>query len=46
VIYLVVIGGTLAAGIVPALGYVAYKSRKSRRWAKEARKRRDDMIKL
>jgi heme/copper-type cytochrome/quinol oxidase subunit 2 len=44
VTYLVVFGGTVAAGVVPVLAYVAYKFRKSRQKEKEARRRRRKKI--
>jgi heme/copper-type cytochrome/quinol oxidase subunit 2 len=46
VTYLVVFGGTIAAGVVPVLAFVAYKVRKSRQKEKEARKRRRKKIEL
>jgi hypothetical protein len=46
VTYLVVLGGTVAAGAVPVLAFIAYQFRKSRRGEKEARRRRRKKIDL
>jgi hypothetical protein len=44
--YLVVLGGTVAAGAVPVLAFIAYKVAKARKRRSEARKRRRRKIKL
>jgi len=46
VTYLIVIGGTLAAGVIPALAYVGYRAAKARERKKVSRSRRDKKIDL
>jgi hypothetical protein len=46
VVYVLVLGGAVAAGAVPVLAFVAYKATKSAHRQKEARRRRLKKIEL